>query len=111
MAMHDPYLILNVPRDAGDETIHQAYLQAIRDCPPEQDEQRFQAVRKAYDTLRTEKLRLHYELFNTELPSPEDLLRQGMPPSQTTLRPDIKTFQELLAIGLTNAAKIKLKSE
>ena len=111
MAMHDPYLILDVPRDAGDEAIHQAYLQAIRDCPPEQDAQRFQAVRKAYETLRTEKLRLEYELFNTELPTTEDLLKQGMPHPRAGLRPDMKTFQELLLVGLKKAAMTKPKTE
>jgi len=105
MAMHDPYLILNVARGAGDEAIHQAYLQAIRDCPPEYDAQRFQTVRKAYETLRTEKLRLQYELFNTELPTPEDLLHQGMPQPQTGRRLDLRTFQELLKKGLGEAAK------
>lgn len=109
--MHDPYLILNVARNAGDEAIHQAYLQAIRDCPPEHDAQRFQAVRKAYETLRTEKLRLQYELFNTEPPTAEDLLQQGMPQSQTRRRPDLKTFQELLKKGLDKAAKSKLQPE
>ncbi len=111
MAMRDPYLILDVPRDAGDDTIHQAYLQAIRDCPPEKDAQRFQAVRKAYDTLRTQKLRLQYELFNTDLPTTEDLLRQGMPQPSAGLRPNMQTFQELLLIGLKKAAITKSKSE
>jgi curved DNA-binding protein CbpA len=107
MNMHDPYLILNVSREANDEAIHQAYLQAIRECPPEKDAQRFQAVRHAYETLRTEKLRLEYELFNTDLPSIEDLLQQGLTVQQEMSRPNLKTFQGLLKTGAKIAAKTK----
>lgn len=104
MTMRDPYLILQVSREATNEAIHQAYLQAVRDCPPEHDAQRFQAVRQAYETLRTEKLRLQYELFNTDLPSMEDLLQQGMPEPDETMRPNLKTFQKMLERGSHIAA-------
>jgi curved DNA-binding protein CbpA len=107
MNMRDPYLILKVSREANDEAIHQAYLQAIRECPPEHDAQRFQAVRHAYETLRTEKLRLEYELFNTDLPSTADLLQQGLSGEQKTSRPNLKAFQDLLKTGAKIAAKTK----
>lgn len=103
--MRDPYLILNVSRETNDEAIHQAYLQAIRESPPEQDAQHFQAVRHAYETLRTEKLRLEYELFNTDLPSTTDLLQQGLSVEQKTSRPSLKAFQGLLKTGAKIAAK------
>ncbi len=107
MTMRDPYLILQVSRETTDETIHKAYLQAVRDCPPEHDAQRFQAVRQAYETLRTEKLRLQYELFNTDLPSTQDLLQQGMPEPDETMRPNLKTFQRMLERGSHIVAKNK----
>jgi curved DNA-binding protein CbpA len=105
--MRDPYLILKVSRDASDEAIHESYLQAIRDCPPERDACRFQDVRRAYETLRTEKLRLQYELFNTDLPSTEDLLQQGMPETDETVRPGLKDFQTMLEKGSRIAAMRK----
>ncbi|MGD8588272.1 MAG: DnaJ domain-containing protein [Chromatiales bacterium] len=96
--MQDPYLILSVPRDATDEQIHQAYLKAVRDCPADRDPQAFQAIRSAYETIRTQKLRLEYALFNTELPTPEDLL-QRLGRDRQPRRPDLELFRELLRSG------------
>ena len=96
--MQDPYLILRVPRDATDEIIHQAYLSAIRDCPAERDPQAFQAIRSAYETLRTQKLRLEYALFNTDPPTPDDLL-QRLGRDRRPRRPDLELFRELLRSG------------
>jgi curved DNA-binding protein CbpA len=93
--MQDPYLILGVPRDATDEIVHQAYLRAVRDCPPEQDPQAFQAIRSAYETIKTQKLRLEYVLFNTDLPTLEDLL-QRLGQDRQPRRLDLDLFRELL---------------
>lgn len=109
--MRDPYLILKVSPDATDEAVQEAYLQAVRDCPPERDAQHFQAVRQAYETLRTEKLRLQYELFNTDLPVAEDLLAQGMPEADETIKPSLKAFQGVLEMGSRIVAAKKLTSK
>jgi len=91
--MQDPYLILGVPRDAGDDAIHQAYLQALHRYPAERHPETFQAVRAAYELIRTRKARLEYALFNTDLPAPSDLLERL---SQGRRRPGIDLFQDLL---------------
>lgn len=96
--MQDPYLTLGVARDASDEAIRQAYLGAIRDCPAEQDPARFQAIRRAYEAIRTEKSRLEYALFNTDLPTPADLLERLVRAGQPG-RPDAALFRELLRTG------------
>jgi curved DNA-binding protein CbpA len=96
--MQDPYLILGVPRDATDERIHQAYLAAIRDCPAERDPQAFQAIRSAYESIKTQKRRLEYALFDTDLPTPEDLLQRLVQDSRPR-RPEIDLFRELLRTG------------
>jgi curved DNA-binding protein CbpA len=93
--MQDPYLTLGVPQDASDSEIRQAYLAAIRRCPPEQDPERFQAIRGAYETVRSEKSRLEYALFDTELPTPEDLIARLAKGDQPG-RPGIELFRELL---------------
>ncbi|MCZ6730685.1 MAG: J domain-containing protein [Gammaproteobacteria bacterium] len=93
--MQDPYLILGVTRDASDETIHQAYLEAIRRCPAEQDPDTFQAVRAAYELIRTRRSRLDYELFNTDLPTRSDLL-QRLTRGSRAQRPGYELFRELL---------------
>jgi curved DNA-binding protein CbpA len=93
--MHDPYLILGVTAEAGDEAIHQAYLESIRRCPPDQDPERFQALHAAYETLKTRKRRLHYELFNTDPPSPEAIFERACP-SSLPGRPSGELFAALL---------------
>jgi DnaJ-class molecular chaperone len=77
--MSDPYLILGVGEDAHDAAIETAYLEGIKRSPPERDAQRFEALRKAYETLRTHRDRLAYELFDTSSPEPADLLDRAAP--------------------------------
>lgn len=93
--MQDPYLILGVTRDASDEMIHQAYLQAVRGCPAERDPEAFQSIRIAYEAIRTGKARVEYALFNTDIPTPADLLQRLSKESQPR-RPGIELFRELL---------------
>ncbi len=102
--MQDPYLILRVARDATDEIIHQAYLAAVRDCPAERDPQAFQAIRSAYESIKTQKLRLEYHLFDTDLPTPADLLQRLVQDSQPR-RPAVDLFRELLRTGSGLAKK------
>lgn len=71
--MNDPYLILGVSEDADDEAIAAAYLAGIKRSPPERDPERFQALRRAYEQLRTQKLRIAYELFTTTPPTVLDM--------------------------------------
>ncbi|MGI9336557.1 MAG: J domain-containing protein [Gammaproteobacteria bacterium] len=77
----NPYRTLGVTPEAGDEAIHQAYLQAIRHYPPERDQQKFQRVREAYETINTHRRRLAYELFYLEPPDVAALLEAALPSS------------------------------
>lgn len=93
--MRDPYLTLGVPLDATDEAVHAAYLAAIKACPPERDPRRFAAVRQAYETLRTQRDRLAWELFDVSLPHPQDILDRAAPAGESG-RPTLAQFQALL---------------
>ena len=93
--MQDPYLILDVAEDAADEDVHRAYLAAVRRWPAEQEPERFQSIRQAYETLRTKRLRLEYALFNTETPTARELLER-LSGGERPQRPDIDRFRELL---------------
>lgn len=77
--MTDPYSILGVSPDAGDEEVHRAYLEGVRRCPPDNDPNRFQALNKAYETLKTRKRRLQYALFDTEPPDTRTLFERACP--------------------------------
>lgn len=76
--MISPYQILGVARTATDDEIHQAYLARLREFPPERDAERFQAIRRAYEQVRTRRLRLQRELFDTELPGMDELLEVAL---------------------------------
>ena len=72
--MTDPYRTLGVAPDAGDEAIRAAYLAAVRACPPERDAARFERVRAAFEAIGSERARLAHRLFDTTVPSPDDVL-------------------------------------
>lgn len=93
--MGDPYLTLGVDTDADDDAIHQAYLAAVRACPPEIDPQRFEAVRAAYESIRSRRDRLAHDLFDTTPPSPSELLDRASPVGPPR-RPSPEMFAALL---------------
>jgi curved DNA-binding protein CbpA len=66
--MNNPYLVLRVTPDSTDAEIRRAYLDGVREFPPERDPERFQAIAQAYELIRDEPARLRYYLFNHELP-------------------------------------------
>jgi curved DNA-binding protein CbpA len=95
IAMRDPYLLLGLNDDADDAAVERAYRQAIKDCPPERDAERFQALRAAYETLRTQRARLSYRLFDHSEPELIDLLDRAAPRGASR-RPDPASFAALL---------------
>ena len=77
--MTDPYLILGVAADADDAAIEAAYLAGIRRYPPELNPDQFEALRGAFEKIRTRRDRLTYELFDTTPPTGDDLLNTAAP--------------------------------
>jgi curved DNA-binding protein CbpA len=99
--MPDPYLILGLGPDADDAAVEAAYRAGIRRCPPERDAARFQAVREAYEALRTHRRRIAFELFDTRPPTPADILDRAAPLETAAGegargRPDAALFAALL---------------
>ena len=93
--MQDPYLILGLEAEADDGAVERAYHEAIRRCPPERDAERFSAIRQAFETLRTERDRRAYDLFDSTPPTVEDILERAAPPS-APIRPQAAWLQALL---------------
>lgn len=93
--MRDPYLILEVSQDADDEAIHAAFMAAIKRCPPDRDPAAYDERRKAYETLRTRRDRLAYELLDRSVPEPRDILDRAFPVTAPR-RPGRDLFQALL---------------
>ena len=91
--MSDPYEVLGIARDADDEVVRAAYLRAVQLSPPDRDAARFVALRRAFDALATQRLRVANELFDKEPPTLEGVLHllesspgQGRPDTATLLR-------------------------
>ncbi len=63
--MNDPFTVLGVGEDAGDDQIKQRYLSLVRAFPPDREPERFQAYRAAYEALRDQRKRLEAKLLRT----------------------------------------------
>jgi len=61
--MSDPFAILGVTPDADDAVVRAAYLELVRQFPPEQAPERFTRIRAAYDCLCDRDARLSWRLF------------------------------------------------
>jgi molecular chaperone DnaJ len=64
----DYYEVLGVPRDADEETIRRAYVDAVRDCHPDvsdtpEDEARFRSLSQAYEVLSRPDSRELYDRY------------------------------------------------
>lgn len=93
--MTDPYRILGVTPAADDETIRHAYLDAIRDCPPERDAARFEAIRTAYESVSDSKRRLKHALFAAEGPSLDQVFQSMIGPLESR-RPSLASLLKWL---------------
>ena len=93
--MKTPYEILNIPPGSGDEVIKKGYLAMVRQFPPERFPDEFQRICSAYESIKTEKDRLKFALFDATLPEADELIRDIMDDADSG-RPDIQTLQKLL---------------
>jgi DnaJ-class molecular chaperone len=96
--MSNPYYLLGIDRNADDAAVRAAYLRAVQLCPPDRDAERFAALRRAFDALATERLRVANALFDHQPPTPAamaHLLESGCTPR----RPDTATLLRVLKGG------------
>jgi DnaJ-class molecular chaperone len=61
--MSDPYRVLELTTDAGENEIRQRYLELVRAFPPDRAPERFAAIHAAYAALRDPAHRLKEQLF------------------------------------------------
>ncbi len=61
--MTSPYRLLGVSEQNSDTEIKNAYLNAVKTCPPERDPERFQRLHQAYETIKDQDSRLRHALF------------------------------------------------
>ncbi|OAI10908.1 DnaJ domain-containing protein [Methylomonas methanica] len=75
--MISPYRILGVSEQAADADIKQAYLQGVKDNPPDRDSVRFRQIQDAYDAIKDEDCRLRHALFRVPRVEFDALLAQA----------------------------------
>ena len=73
----NPYKALGIPNTATDQAIRQAYLAAIKACPPEYDATQFRKLTTAYESIKDIDSRLHNIVFR---PKPD-----GSTPLEVTM--------------------------
>ena len=66
----DPREILGVSPDAGDERIRDAYLQKVKEHPPDREPAEFERIRDAYEALRDPRRRAQHVLLSADPHAP-----------------------------------------
>jgi curved DNA-binding protein CbpA len=78
MTHDDPYLLLGISLEAGDEEIRAAYLRKVKEYPPDRAPREFEKVRDAYELLRDPRRRGRHLLLSADPKQPlADLLKGG----------------------------------
>jgi curved DNA-binding protein CbpA len=100
-----PFEILGVSEDADDARIKQAYLQKVREYPPERAPRQFQRAREAYERIQSGQKRLEYRLFHTHEPSVAEILEHLLQQRGAPQRPSAQALRQALATSLQTGNK------
>jgi DnaJ-domain-containing protein 1 len=79
----DPRKVLGVAANAGDAEIRTAYLQKVKENPPDRAPAAFERIRDAYEILRDPRRRALYMLLSTDPGAP---LVSLLPPQDSERR-------------------------
>ncbi len=66
----NPYKVLELDRNSSQSDIKKAYFKLVRQYPPETQQEKFQEIRIAYETLRSPERRSETDLFLLQAPMP-----------------------------------------
>lgn len=100
--MKTPYQILNVAVKATDAEIKQAYLQKVKDNPPDRDQQKFQLIHDAYLAIKDIKSRVSHDLFTFPVADFDEVIDHILTTENNeALTP--KDFNRLLSVSIDNS--------
>ena len=96
-----PYDYLGIDSNADDKTVRSAYLELIKTYPPDRNPERFKEIANAYETIKDEKKRLEYYLFNTDVPidRPFEALMLHIRQAGKRKPPSFEKLKEILRNG------------
>jgi DnaJ-class molecular chaperone len=104
--MQTPYQILSIEDSAGDVEIKQAYLQKVKDNPPDYDQEQFQLIHNAYLAIKDPKSRMNYALFNLPIVNFDELINQALSTKQS-LQISPEHFIKLLSVSIDETTFLK----
>lgn len=96
-----PYEVLGIDPTADDKTVRNAYLELIKAYPPEREPERFKEIANAYESIKDEKKRLEFYLFNKDIPMnrPFEVLSLKIQSAEKRKPPSFDKLKELLRNG------------
>ena len=97
--MKTPYEILGIANNADDNKIKQAYLLKVKDNPPDREQEQFQIIRNAYESIKDEKSRVSYDLFTLPIANFDKLIDQALEP-QKKIQLNADHFNKLLSVSI-----------
>jgi len=97
--MKTPYTILEVSEQATDSEIKQAYLQKVKQYPPDRDHGMFQQIHSAFEAIKDLTGREKYALFNYPEADFNALLDQAFSLPEPAIM-NAELFDKLLRAGL-----------
>jgi DnaJ-domain-containing protein 1 len=76
----DPFQVLGIGEQATDDQVRQAYLNKVKQFPPDKEPEEFERVRDAYDQIKDPRRRIQQTLMAADPKLPfTQLLEDGNP--------------------------------
>ena len=97
--MQTPYEILGILNTASNNEIKQAYLQQVKNNPPDQNQGTFQLIHYAYTQIKDHQARVNHELFNLPIMNFDDFLDNALSSDNQSIPIDTKVLTQLLAVS------------
>jgi curved DNA-binding protein CbpA len=97
--MKTPYEILEISTLADDGEIKQAYLQKVKQFPPDHHHEMFQQIQTAYQAIKDQKSRIAYDLFHFPQADFDALLDYGLTGAES-VKINYDAFDKLLKASM-----------
>ena len=105
--MQTPYEILGVVVDANDADIKQAYLQQVKNNPPDRDQEKFQLIHDAYTSIKDHKNRVSHDLFSIPSSNFNTVLDQILQTEQA-ITINSESFKKILSVSIDDTSLLNV---